>query len=314
MLNRKQSSGFTLLELLVASMVGLVVIAGAYTFYSDGLRSAKRQDVRTDMVSTIQTATAALNYDLRMAGYHGGAINGRSIDRSEIESAGSGCQAWIGDPSWAIKGEVANSSGSTKCSEIAGLSLESDRLTIAYANHNPVTAGNMHNLAIYLKHTAGKGELVLGPNRTDLATEPQGTEYREFNLVMYYIREGNADRPPSLMRAKLRSDDGGNIVTDEQVIAEGIARFNVGLSTLDDCDVDGCATVAEEALDGPVFDSVKNNQMITAARYELLIQSNQELLPSDYRSNFSLMWGRTASFNDRYAYEHVKQYVDLRNF
>ncbi len=312
MLNRKQSSGFTLLELLVASMVGLVVIAGAYTFYGDGLRSAKRQDVRTDMVSTIQAATAALNYDLRMAGYHGGAINGRSIDRSAIESAGTNCQIWIGDPSWAIKGEVSNTG--TKCSEISGLSLESDRLTIAYATHNPANPGIMHDMAIYLKHTAGKGELVLGPDRTDLATEPQGTEYREFNLLMYYIREGTAERPPSLMRAKLRSDGAGNIVTDEQVIAEGVARFNVGLSTLDDCDVDGCATVAEEPLNGPTFDNVKNNQMITAARYELLIRSNEELLPTNYRSTFNMMWGRNASFDDRFAYEQVKQYVDLRNF
>ena len=62
--------GFTLIELMVAALVGTIVVAGIYLLYNQSVKSYRIQDQSLDALGQLRTGIHQLKTDLRSAGYN----------------------------------------------------------------------------------------------------------------------------------------------------------------------------------------------------------------------------------------------------
>lgn len=65
----KNNSGFTLIEVLIAMVVSLVIMGGAYTFFNTQQRQTVIQTNVSDAQQTLRAAMDFMSRDVRMAGY-----------------------------------------------------------------------------------------------------------------------------------------------------------------------------------------------------------------------------------------------------
>ena len=96
MMNRKKSYGFSMIELLVAMLVGLIIITGAFSLHSTTRRTQQINESQMDMVADARFAIEMLTYDLRHAGVYGGTNQGNLIDcryKSGGAAGSSSCTA-----------------------------------------------------------------------------------------------------------------------------------------------------------------------------------------------------------------------------
>ena len=64
-MNKKQSKGFSLVELLVAMVVGLVIISGAFSLHSTTRKTQMANEAQLDMAADARFAIEMIAYDLR---------------------------------------------------------------------------------------------------------------------------------------------------------------------------------------------------------------------------------------------------------
>ena len=85
--NRKQSKGFSLVELLVAMVIGLIIVTGAFSLHVSSRKTQAVNEMQMDMVADARFALEVITYDLRHAGMWGGTnkdglVECRSTDAS----------------------------------------------------------------------------------------------------------------------------------------------------------------------------------------------------------------------------------------
>ncbi|MGO9609014.1 MAG: PilW family protein [Verrucomicrobiia bacterium] len=76
------SSGFTLLELMVAATVGLLVIAGAVSLYSQALKATWLTSERSELQQDFRAASNLMQKDISMAG--AGAMGSQGLGASSV--------------------------------------------------------------------------------------------------------------------------------------------------------------------------------------------------------------------------------------
>lgn len=91
--NRARSRGFSLTELLVAMVVGLLLLAGLVTLMANSKKNYSQQDYNARLQENARFAMDFLSYDIREAGYFGCAddiVNDPAITRVSATEGGSG--------------------------------------------------------------------------------------------------------------------------------------------------------------------------------------------------------------------------------
>ena len=76
MRSRRLSTGFSIVELLVGTAVGLVVVAAGTTVVTHHARESRALTIETRLTQDLRTAADIVARDLRRAGYWGGAASG----------------------------------------------------------------------------------------------------------------------------------------------------------------------------------------------------------------------------------------------
>ena len=155
-MNKKQSKGFSLIELLVAMVVGLIIISGAFSLHSTTRKTQMANEVQLDMVADARFAIELIAYDLRHAGMWGGtneenfisckssettACTASTTGESLPAAVASDCSAgWYYDlrtPVFATDDSEATKPYSTTCIDSTeGLVASADMLEIRYADSN----------------------------------------------------------------------------------------------------------------------------------------------------------------------------------
>jgi type IV pilus assembly protein PilW len=74
------SKGFTLVEMLIAMVVGLIVMAGIYTAYVNHQRSHVNQQLMVEMLQNARAAMSLMKREIRMVGYDPAAKDGVDND------------------------------------------------------------------------------------------------------------------------------------------------------------------------------------------------------------------------------------------
>lgn len=324
-LNYKQSRGFSLVELLVAMLVGVVIISGAFSLHSTTRKTQAVNEMYMDIVADARFAIEIISYDLRHAGMWGGTNNSDLISCKSSEptactasSAGESlpaaitgdCSAgWYYDlrtPVFATDNTELNPYSSTCIPASEGHVASTDILEIRYADSN-VSAALQANQA-YVRSNAINGRLFVGSTQPviDAYDSSSQTRNHELHAYAYYISnftDATGDGLPSLRRVALVNGP----AIQNQMLASGVADFQVQFGV----DVDN-----DDAIDRYVDpDDVVDWSRVYAAKIWLLMRSDEKQIGVDTTKSFSIAGAAAANYGgvDDYRYFMVTSVVNLRN-
>jgi type IV pilus assembly protein PilW len=162
---RKTTSGFTLIELIIAMSLGLIVLGSLYGVFTMQNRTASVQEQIADMQQNARAGLEILMRDIRMAGYN----PSKTIP-------------WTSGTAPAITAATANS-----------LSMVAD------LNGNGNTATDASNLEETITYDLYHDNGVSCLGRTANGTRQPVVEHIESLAFVYYDRDGSAlSIPPAL--------------------------------------------------------------------------------------------------------------------
>ena len=322
-ISNKQSHGFSLVELLVAMVVGLIIVSGAFSLHSATRETQKTNEMQMDMVADARFAIELIAYDLRHSGMWGGTNKDDLID---CKSTNTTCTSTSsGDtPPIAMTGDCAvgwyynlsspvfatdNSAGNPYAATCIGTSESylagTDILEIKYADSNiPITL--LANQT-YVRSNFVNGRIFIG------ATQPVLNAYdaslltlnHELHAYAYYISsftDDLSDGIPSLRRVSLVNAP----TLQNQILVSGVENLQVQFGE----DVNG-DLVIDRYVDP---DDVTNWLDVYAAKIWLLMRSDERQVGVDTSKSFT-MAGVTASYGgqDGFRYFMATSVVSLRN-
>ncbi|MCG6937279.1 MAG: PilW family protein [Gammaproteobacteria bacterium] len=324
-MNYKQSYGFSLVELLVAMVVGLVIISGAFSLHSTTRKTQAVNEMQMDMVADARFAIEMIAYDLRHAGMWGGTNNNDLISCKSSEptactasSAGESlpgavagdCSAgWYYDlrtPVFATDDSAANPYSASCIPASEGHVASTDILEIRYADSNVPTA-LLANQA-YVRSNAINGRLFVGATQPviDAYDTSSLTRNHELRAYAYYISnytDSAGDGIPSLRRVALVNGP----ALQNQMLVSGVADLQVQLGV----DINN-----DKVIDRYVDpDAVTDWSSVYAVKIWLLMRSDEKQTGMDTTKSFSIAGAAAANYGgvDDYRYFLVTSVVNLRN-
>lgn len=332
----KHSSGFTLIELMVAMALGLIILIGVMNVLLINLQTQRVQEGISRMQESARYVLEEMSINIRNAGYLGcigdpslmvntlnssaGFLSNFSIplmayDATETEWSPER-PASIVSPDLgsdilsirtALDGDIflTKSMPNTSAALFATATTDivaGDIMIITDCGASAVfqaTQYNTNNGSIV--HNTGSGDGLTPPNNAtkDLGKrfEP-GAHLLKMSLINYYIRESASGDGPALWRQ--------NFSQDPVELAPYVERLHVLLGH--DTDTDGVVDVYRAASDANV-----NWAQIVTVRLALLMRSPQ-VLPIDVDSRIFQMVGEDVGpFDDRFARQLFTKTISIRN-
>jgi type IV pilus assembly protein PilW len=318
----RHSHGFSLIELMVALVITLILLAGIAQIF---LSSKKSFTIQNDLGRQQENGRYVLDVlaqDLRRAGYLGGALKveettGSLPVASGAETCATGDTTWgrmLGRPIYGLNDTAAGYNCITNY-------LQGDVLVVRYAapwEVGGVTTPDYVTNRLYLRSnptTPKTARIYAGDTQPALFTNDRDAELITY---AYYVRNslqtcsyGGANVPvTSLFRVGL--DDTGKPDTPVE-IASGIEQLQVqyGVDTNNDLSVD-------QYLDADAIDTdvgiTPNWDQVVAARIWVLTRS--ECPETGYTNTTSYNMGGapfTPPANDHYRRQLYQTTVKLRN-
>jgi len=330
MKNYKHSCGFTMVEILVAMVIGMLVMSGAFALHSGTRTTQKMNEAQMDMVADARFAIEMISHDLRHSSMWGGTnkdelITCKSTDDScdatpagvvlPTDAAGAvtnDCAnlgpVWAYDLSqsvFATDGSVANPYGATCLSgenHLAG----TDILEIKYADSNAPPTGIMANQA-YIRSNFENGKIFIGDTQPIIDRNDAGgsTGNHVLHAYVYYVSSNTdaSDGIPSLRRASLVNGP----KMQNQVLISGVTDLQIQL---------GEDTTGDRVANRYVSpDLVGNWANVYVAKIWLLMRSDKVQKGVDTEKSFDIAGAGSVDYGglDDYRYFMVTSTVNLRN-
>jgi len=325
MINKKQSYGFSLVELMVAMVIGLIVMGGAFSMHSTTRTTQKISEVQMDMVADARFAIDIISYDLRHAGGWGGTNNDSFIDCRSTDSdcaaaptTPTGDCAAAGDPTWSynLDRPIFGADGTNDGNPYSGTCIPgsekyvagTDILEIRYADSNLPTlrAGQA-----YIRSNFTSGSVFVGaaaPTLNAYDTSPL-TKNHELHAYAYYVSnftDADGDGIPSLRRAALVADvDGPSI--QNQILISGVEDFQVQFGI----DATGDDQIIDRYVDADVI-ADDDWDKVYAAKIWLLMRSDVTQ-KNVKEKEFTLAGVEKTYGSNGFRYFLVTSVVNLRN-
>ncbi|HEB26444.1 MAG TPA: prepilin-type N-terminal cleavage/methylation domain-containing protein [Porticoccus sp.] len=293
-----RSKGFTLIELMIALLLGLLLSAGIISVFVEG----KRNFVQDDEVSRVQEngrySLRLLSRELGMAGFFGGVPNSSLVTGGSVTT-----DCGPSGDDWLLEGEaplevIDSSDNSTdtyySCFADGDIVAGTDLVTIKRASDFPVIENGEWQSGLtslvstrYYLHNKNRGlgavELHQGSGYTDIgaiATANNGSDMWEYYASIFYI--GTDDGVPSLCKRELVSTGTG--ISTQRCLVRGIENLQFELGV--DIDADGYADQFVSDDTDPPVGSGANADQIVSVRVHVLARSINEIhnFPAESRS------------------------------
>lgn len=238
--------GFSIVELMVALVIGLIMVSGLIQIFIANRQSYRVMESAGFMQENLRFAVGRVAASARMAGHWG--IPSVGLGQVTGRTTGSACtSAWARDINvavWGVDGSPGVPSAVATCIPASSYQPNTDVIVVRYAGPDGVdTAATLAAGQWYLVSAAGgsggvQGQLVLG-NGLPLANPDQQTLVFQYNAEMFWVRrcsdpgpdnncgtgdDGDGLNPiPTLMRSYL---DYSGTWTSEP-LAEGVEQFQL---------------------------------------------------------------------------------------
>ncbi len=229
--------GVSLIELMVAVVVGLLLLGGLIQVYLSNKQSYNAQEQLARMQESGRFAMDMITLDLRRAGYWGGNVDLDTINLGNpgpvnpAHDCDATLNAWGRMIAWRISGVDDDGTDYANC---AGNYLAGDILTVRYAGPAPVaTVSNTGRL--YLRSTLFVGRVMIGTQSGHIDNQVLPTTAPDHLLPVdrplvsnaYYVGESNqtcrGTAVPALWRIGL--SQAGLPVAEE--LAPGVEQLQV---------------------------------------------------------------------------------------
>jgi type IV pilus assembly protein PilW len=240
-------TGFTLTELMIAMVLGVILAGGVVNLFVIGQRSFRMDENVARMQDEGRFAINELVRDVRMAGFIGELVHPVSIVPDPALVIGADCGI-AGQPNWilrffdAVTGEintltaVDNATGATanasfSCINAGELLPQTDVVGVKRFAGRSVPPASLVADTIYVQSNALEGVMYKAPIGAGVADPLNEWEYRPH---IYYIRnftDTAGDGVPSLCRKALNFTPATGVQTE--CIAAGIENLQIeyGLDT-----------------------------------------------------------------------------------
>jgi len=321
----KQYQGFSLVELLVAMVVGLIIVSGAFSLHTGSRRTQVKSEEQMDMVADARFAIEMIAYDLRHAGMWGGTnkdglILCRSTDTSCATplTVTNDCAVGAGSPVWAFDlsrpvfaTDAANPYASSCIPASEKYMPGTDVLEIRYADSNVTAPANLRAGQAYVRSNFLNGQVFVGTAQPELEsyeTSPL-TANHELHAYAYYISDytdADGDQIPSLRRVSLVNSPS----LQNQTLVSGVVDLQVQFG------VDANGDQVVDRYDHPNVVTADNNwNNVYAAKIWMLMRTDKKQPGMNTAKSFEIAGAPavTKGGQDDYRYFMVTSVVDMRN-
>jgi type IV pilus assembly protein PilW len=256
-MNKKHSCGFSLVEVMVAMVVGLIILSGVFALHSATRKTQVKNEEQMEMVADARFAIELIAFDLRHSGIWGGTSNYLYIECRYEDPDGcttstvggetlptiaslltADCEkGWFYDLRRPVVGVTSGSTQFADC--ITSRQGGTDMLALRYADSSPRTI--LEAGQVYVRSNNGDGRIFIGDKQPTLNSgETSGlTNNHEVHAYLYYVGDYSdvpGDALPSLRRMSLVN--GPSVV--DQLLIPGVVDFQVafGEDTNNDAKID----------------------------------------------------------------------------
>ncbi len=277
---RRLQGGLTLVELMVALLLGIFVIGGIIFVFIGTKRSYLETEQGARMAENARFALQLLDAELRQAGFFGEAPAANIDPDGSLGTVSGDCnapaQAYDVDNFLSV---VRTSAAGAALGCITDAVAVSDAIVVKSVRPYPLSDGARDNPAdddgtidspnalsgqlTYIISNPLKGVLFDGadtpPSISDGGTVPGGTGW-EYRFQVFYVRAGS---PPQLARKTLAWGGAGMSVTTENLV-EGVEqlRVRIGLDSNDDGETDSLVTADTAGIDWSTVSALELNLLV----------------------------------------------------
>lgn len=312
-----RQKGFSLIELMVALVLGLLIVEAVVSLFLSSSRSYGQDQKVAALQDEMRFAMAQLTQDIEMAGYWARLLDPGVVNPNPTDGAptiGTDC-----GPSTAVRwfytdraplataDNVTSSTAAASFSCIASGDIKagSDILAIKRVAGRNMTGSTLATNQVYLQADATSGTLFQHP-ATGLGTVLANTW--PYQPVIYFIRPYSvtaADGIPTLCRKYLESGPLTAPTTSTECIASGVEDMQVEFGL--DADGDG---KANSFVSAP-----SSAQLATATVVRLSLLMRSSTPDNGYTNAKTYTLGNKAAFtpNDNFYRRVVSSTVLLRN-
>ncbi len=269
----RTGAGLSLIELLISTVIGMIVIAAGGKLYVDSRFNSRIQDDLSGMQQNARFALDLLSRDIRRAGFFAGNINRQSIGGTGVRIPDGSCPTtagrWGAMVSRPIFG-LNDTNDPYAC--IPGKDyLRGDILTLRYADSRPVDTTSSGG-ELFIRSSLTAGAVFRGEDEADPDNAVPGAPVVLRRLVShaYYIRPSgviicpDGSRPPSLYRERL--DRNGLPVAEE--LTTGIEQLQVMFGITVDPDGSAMRFIDASAMSSSDWEKVRQIRLWLLVRQE----------------------------------------------
>lgn len=320
---RGVSGGFSLIELMVSIVLGLLLTAGIVTVYLESKRNYLIEDEMARMQENGRYALHLLKRELTLAGFYAGDLN---IQMMVPPSAAPDCGSavdWSLDPNQPLElisdfsGSVVTAKGSTlDCLDTGDIVGATDVVTIKRSAGEPTLRNGVYQAGTsaadqnqwYLR-VADYGDDItweyIGAADFDGADATTGSlvDFWEVYANIFFIRKysESGDGIPTLCTERLSANSMGPV----ECIVEGIEDMQIEFGI--DSDADGVPNQYK------TLPTAAEMPAAVVARVYLLVRSLNEISGYTNTKNYQLGQKAVAAKNDGYLRRVLSTTVQMRN-
>jgi type IV pilus assembly protein PilW len=315
-----KQSGFTLVELMIAMVLGLLLTGGLVSMLSQARLSFKQDENIARMQDEARFAIRELSKDISMAGYVADLIIPDAVDFSGSLEIGEDCNA-DGEAEWAYRFEEPVSSDGDMLTSLDNATAGDATDAFTCLDGGEFVVGSdviaVKRVASFISAAPADGQVVMRTNGTvgELYLPPAASTIGapaddwSYSPVIYFIRnftEVAGDGVPSLCRKVLQAGDPPAMVTE--CIAQGVENMQIEYGL--DANGDGAVNfyIADPTL--------AEIQQIVSTRVHLLVRAVE--IDVAYTNGKTYSLGNAADFtpNDQFrrrVYTTTVGIPNLRN-
>jgi type IV pilus assembly protein PilW len=319
-------NGFSLVEMMLAMLIGMVIMGGILSIYSNTRETQRSSTDQLQLVADTRFALNTIAYDLRHAGMYGGTNLPTTIKcykddthcTTALATAVNDCYAhWYIDIINPVFGSEDSIPGGYGC--IGNHQPNTDVLVVHYADSNPIPTNDLASSTTYIRSNYQGGEIFVGTAIPDIPgddeTNPAATLPNQLthNHLLYsrayYVSnytDTAGDGLPSLRRVDLVPGTTGPAVED-QLILSGVEDLQIQY---------GVDTTGDKSVDQYVnADAVTDWSKVYAAKIWVLVRAEHKEKGLNTTQTFALggKAGVSLGGQDDYRRLLVSTVVRLRN-
>ena len=307
----KTQQGFSLVEMLLAMVIGLVIMGGIMSVYTNTRDLQRSSEDQVNLVTDARYALETIGYDLRHAGVFGGTnistlISCRMGDTAcpaTMPLATADCHSeWYTNIEEPISGGEGVAPAGYTC--ILNHKPNTDVLVVRYADSNPVVTADLVSGTAYVRSNYLAGQLFTGTAEPVIPGLPELTTNHLLYSRAYYISDYSitpGDGLPSLRRVELMN---GPQVQD-QLILPGATNLQVQYG--EDIDGDGAIDKFVNA------DAVTDFAKVYAVRLWVLIKTERDEEGLDTGRTYTIAGTSITTPNDGHRRLLISSVVKMRN-